>query len=100
MLDNFRTYKLAVKLYREVSTLPMPRHLKDQLLRAASSVVLNLAEGDGKRTSKDRRRFFEIAWGSLQEVTAILDLAQIASGQTLDDARSSLCCLLKYYGKN
>jgi four helix bundle protein len=44
MRKNFRTYQLAVEFYRSAKTLQLPRHLKDQLNRASSSVVLNLAE--------------------------------------------------------
>lgn len=75
MLRNFRTYALAVELYRETRTLRLPGHLKDQLSRAASSVVLNLAEGAGRRTQPDKRRFYDIAMGSLREAQACLELA-------------------------
>jgi four helix bundle protein len=50
--------------------------LTDQLRRAITSAVLNVSEGNGRRTSqKERRRFFEIALGSIAEVAAGLDLA-------------------------
>ena len=49
-------------------------HLKDQLLRASSSIALNLAEGSGRFGIKDQKRFFHIAFGSLRECQAILDL--------------------------
>ncbi len=39
------------------------RHARDQLLRASQSIPLNIAEGNGKATSGDRRRYFEIARG-------------------------------------
>ncbi|MEI8348431.1 MAG: four helix bundle protein [Pseudomonadota bacterium] len=32
-------------------------------------------EGRGKRTPKDQRRFFDIAFGSVREVQSVLDLA-------------------------
>ena len=44
MLKNFRTLDLAVAFYRQVTGLKLPHHLKDQLLRASSSIALNLAE--------------------------------------------------------
>ena len=49
--------------------------LVDQVKRASSSILLNLAEGNNRRTAKDRRRFFNIAQGSAAEVSAILDVA-------------------------
>jgi four helix bundle protein len=50
-------------------------YLADQLQRAVSSAVLNLAEGNGKQAGhKERRRFFRIAMGSLSEASAALDL--------------------------
>tara|TARA_B100000959_G_C14677903_1_gene499329 strand:- start:358 stop:696 length:339 start_codon:yes stop_codon:yes gene_type:complete len=48
--------------------------LADQLRRAVSSIPLNFAEGYGKRTPKEQRRFFMIARGSTNEVAAILDV--------------------------
>ena len=43
-------------------------------MRASSSVVLNIAEGSGKLTFADRRRFYSIALGSLRESVAALEL--------------------------
>ena len=52
------------------------RSLADQLRRAASSVVLNIAEGN-RRTGKDRLHFFRIAVGSAAEVRAALEVARV-----------------------
>ncbi|HEY0516479.1 MAG TPA: four helix bundle protein [Solirubrobacteraceae bacterium] len=46
----------------------------DQVERAASSIVLNLAEG-GRRHGRDPRRFFDMAHGSAGEIRGALDLA-------------------------
>ena len=46
---------------------------RDQLRRASSSTVLNVAEACGK-TGADRRRFFLIARGSACEAAAALDV--------------------------
>lgn len=48
------------------------------LLRASASVALNVAEGPGKKTAKEQRRFYAIALGSLRESQAIIELERIA----------------------
>jgi len=47
---------------------------KDQLDRASTSIPLNIAEGNGKFSAKDRARFFEMASGSALECAACLDV--------------------------
>ena len=47
---------------------------KDHLDRASTSIPLNIAEGNGKFSSKDRARFFEVARGSALECAACLDV--------------------------
>ena len=74
MLKNFKTYQKALELAWECKSLQLPYYLRDQLLRASSSVVLNLAEGSGRFSVKDQKRFYRIALGSVREVEAILDL--------------------------
>jgi four helix bundle protein len=54
--------------------LPKSIAVRDQLDRASTSIVLNLAEGNGKFTPPDRCRFFDIARGSALECAAALDL--------------------------
>ena len=53
------------------------RHARDQLLRASQSIPQNIAEGNGKGTDADRRRFFEIARGSALECSAIQDTLEV-----------------------
>ena len=86
MLKNFRTYQIAVEFYRLSRTLILPRHLKEQLARAASSVALNVAEGAGRQTKADQKRFFTIAFGSLREAQAIIELALAASTPAWQEA--------------
>ena len=52
----------------------------DQLDRASTSVPLNIAEGNGKRSMPDRCRFFDIARGSAVECAACLDVL-VAKGR-------------------
>ena len=54
--------------------LPRSVAVRDQLDRASTSMVLNLAEGNGKFTSPDRCRFFDISRGSALECAAALDV--------------------------
>ena len=60
------------------------RELCDQLDRACLSVLLNTAEGNGKRQGLQRARFFDDARGSALECAACLD-ASVAKGITKSD---------------
>ncbi len=47
---------------------------KDQLDRASTSIPLNIAEGNGKFSIRDRCRFLSTAYGSALECAACLDV--------------------------
>jgi four helix bundle protein len=49
--------------------------LVQQIRRAALSVHLNMAEGFSRKSESERKRFFEIARGSLVEVDAAFDIS-------------------------
>ena len=75
---NTRIFQKAVELVRlsaELSARCGSAHLRDQIDRAADSVCANFVEGCGRRTPKDRRRFFDIAKGSAYEVSAWASVA-------------------------
>lgn len=57
-----------------LSDLPKSLAACNQMDRASTSIPLNLAEGNGKFTAKDRCRFFDIARGSALECAAALDV--------------------------
>jgi four helix bundle protein len=48
--------------------------IKDQLDRESTSMPLNIAEGNGKYSAKERARFFETALASALECAAGLDV--------------------------
>jgi four helix bundle protein len=79
--ERLDVYRLAIEYvassYRIAKSLnSVDRHVRDQWLRAAQSIPLNIAEGNGKQSLKDKRRFFEIARGSALECAAIHDVLQ------------------------
>lgn len=59
--------------------------LVDQLNRAALSISANIAEGNGRFTKADRRNFFIIARGSVQDCVPLLELARCRS--LIDEAK-------------
>ncbi len=76
--ERLKVYQEALRFVVWVSPiveeLPGKLAAKDQLDRASTSVVLNLAEGNGKRSHPDRCRYFDIARGSGVECAACLDV--------------------------
>ena len=80
--EKLDCYKMLLKSAEDIAKIVTKwrrgyANLSDQLMRAMTSAVLNLSEGNAKRSSsKDRRRFFEISLGSIAEVASCLDLAK------------------------
>jgi len=92
-------YSVAISLVRRlrpiVEQIKMhDAHLADQLKRAATNTVANLAEGQ-RRTAGNKRRAFENAHGEAREMLGCLDCA-LAWGYATDDgaARATLDRLL------
>ena len=77
MFDTYEVAKqLVVRLRDLVPVIQrVDRELADQLKRAASSVVLNLAEGQ-QYDNGNKLRHYKIAQGSAHEVKAALDVAE------------------------
>jgi four helix bundle protein len=69
---------LAVDVYHATERLPGTEQygLVAQLNRAAVSVPSNIAEGAGRATNRDRRRFLIDARGSLNEVATQIELCR------------------------
>jgi four helix bundle protein len=79
--EKLLVYQKAVAFADHVCTLTrdLPRgyfFLADQLNRASLSIAANIAEGNGRFTKADRKHFFGIARGSVQECVPLLELAE------------------------
>ncbi len=95
--ENLDVYQEAVRfvaLSNDILVqIPKGLSVRDQLDRASTAIPLNIAEGNGKFTARDRCRFWDIARGSALECSACLDVA-VARGLLEEDgiqyARHSL----------
>ena len=74
MLANFKSYQMALELYKKCEHIKAKAFIKDQLERASLSVVLNLVEGSAKTTAKERARFYSMSYASLRETQALLEI--------------------------
>ncbi len=84
MLDYERldVYQCALRFaalsFQVLETMPRGHaELSDQLRRATISIPLNIAEGAGKTTDRERARYHAIARGSAMECAAIFDLLRL-----------------------
>jgi four helix bundle protein len=73
-----RSMNLAEEVYRITSNMPFAKDwgLKDQTRRSGISISSNIAEGFGKYSSREFRKFLAIANGSSYELRSQLILAQ------------------------
>ncbi len=79
--EKLDVYRAAIQFVATadsvVEGLPRGRsYLADQLLRAATSIPLNIAEGAGEYSLKEKARFYRIARRSATECAAILDVCE------------------------
>jgi len=89
--EKLDVYRLSIEyvawVFEQAKSLNgIYRPARDQWLRASQSVPLNIAEGNGKASMADRRRFFEIAKGPALECAAVQDVLVI--GQALPENES------------
>ncbi len=81
--ENLDVYRLAEKLANEIWQVvkDWDYFTKDtigkQLVSAADSVCVNIAEGRGRYNDQDNRRFVKIARGSLYETVSWLRFAYV-----------------------
>ncbi len=76
--EKLKVYQLALDFVEWTGDLLLMIDKKisacEQLDRASTSIPLNIAEVNGKYTSKDKCRFFDISRGSALECSACLDV--------------------------
>jgi four helix bundle protein len=87
--DRLDVYRLSIEYTADAfkvcqSLEGLHRHARDQWLRAAQSIPLNIAEGNGKRSLRDRARFLDIARGSAFECAAIQDVLIASDGLNVE----------------
>ena len=79
--EKLDVYKVAIEFVALaddiVESLPRGRgYLADQLHRAATSIPLNIAEGAGEYSSKEKARFYRMALRSATECAALVDVCR------------------------
>jgi four helix bundle protein len=95
--ENLDVYRVTLELVTRIGDIlkskDIDRSLRDQIVRSSTSILLNIAEGTGKRSPADRRRYYEIARGSAMETAAALDVLvawQYVSANRANDCKSLL----------
>ena len=87
--EKLKVYQTAIRFIgwktKTLASSNIYNDIYNQLDRAATSIPLNIAEGNGKSYLKDRRRYFEIARGSALECAACLDVL-LAMGKLDSDS--------------
>jgi four helix bundle protein len=77
--ETLEVYGAALELMAWLVSPPGGRELSSRLYRrideGVTSIILNIAEGNGRYSELDHRRFLDIAEGSAVKVAAYLDLA-------------------------
>ena len=77
--ERLDVYQCAIDFIRDAqdtihSIPPGAASLADQLRRASTSICLNIAEGSGEFSRKEKARFYRIAKRSATECAAIIDI--------------------------
>ena len=73
-----KAHELALSIYQRTRTFPKDEMygLTSQIRRASASIGANIAEGCGRRSDPEMRRFIQIARGSASELECHLLLAR------------------------
>lgn len=112
--EKLTVYQASIKfvawVQKILESVPKRHAAYDQLDRASTSMVLNIAEGNGKYSQRDRCRYFDIARASALESAAALDILsvkaminqhEVVTGkEMLKEIVSMLVGLIKSHSKN
>ena len=73
-----RSKELLKQVYQKTEKYPEKEkyNVISQLRRSILSVLLNIAEGYGRQSKEDFKRFLKISLGSSNEVEALLDISR------------------------
>jgi len=95
-----KAYELTLSVYKQTGCFPKEEMygLTSQLRRAASSVGANIAEGCGRRSDPEMKRFLQIARGSANEVEYHLLLARDLKYLSADDFKDLEALVLEVQG--
>lgn len=69
-----KSLELVSWLFENSNSLKRNMNLFNQIERAINSIALNIAEGTGKYSEKDKCRFYDIAIASAFESAACIDI--------------------------
>lgn len=71
-------YMLSLQIYKITKEYPKSElfGLISQIQRASTSVPLNIAEGYGRKSKEEFKRFLKISLGSVNEVQVLLELGK------------------------
>lgn len=105
--EKLNVYQLAIELLAALTQIahglpPGYAFVADQLKRAAVSIPLNIAEGAGKQTPKDKKRFYGYARGSALECGAIVDCCctmNIIAQSQVELAKTKIIRIVKILSK-
>ena len=79
IFENLKVYQLSREITIELIKIAVKfpyqySRIRDQLIGAVLSIPLNIAEGCGRYSPKDKINFYKIARSSNYELVAILDI--------------------------
>jgi four helix bundle protein len=100
--EKFEAYQISARFIEFTQSLENQvlagfGYIFEQQRRAALSIMLNIAEGSGKTSIKDRKRFYSISRGSAMECASILHslfVLKVISEEKCEEGRAMLSSIV------